>query len=137
MSDTLIINGFNFEPLLAEGGIRWTRNDVDSSDAGEMADGTMRRDRVIVRPSLEITIANAKVFINDRIGHQILKAIEPQWVMVTYFDLRLGRTVTRQFYSNNVGVSLMRVENGRRRWQVDPFPLIAKGVAGDGKGVLS
>lgn len=136
MADTLIINGFDFEPLLAEGGIVWTRNDVDSSDAGEMADGTIRRDRVIVRPSLEITIANSKIFIDDVIGHNILKAIEPQWVTVTYYDLRLGRSVTRQFYSNNVGVSLLRIENGRRRWQVDTFPLIAKGVAGDGKGVL-
>lgn len=133
MSNTLIINGFNFEPYLAENGIQWKRNDVDSSEAGELADGTMRRDRVIVRPSLEVTIANYKIFIDDTLGHQILRAIEPQWVDVTYYDLRLGGEVTRKFYSNNVGVSLLRVENGRRRWAFDKFPLIAKGVAGDGR----
>ena len=131
---TLIINGFDFEPYLSEEGLTWKRNDVDSSEAGEMADGTMRRDRVIVRPTMQVTIANSKHFISDEIGHAILKAIEPQWVNVTYFDLRLGKGVTRKFYSNNVGVSLWTSIDGVRRWKVDPFPLIAKGVAGDGKG---
>lgn len=133
MSNTLVINGLDFEPFLEERGLEWKRNDVDSSEAGELADGTMRRDRVIIRPSLEVTIANEKFFIDDQIGHLILQAIEPQWVNVTYYDLRLGKEVTRQFYSNNVGVTLMRIENGRRRWAFDKFPLIAKGVAGDGR----
>lgn len=130
---TLIINGVNFEPLLAEGGFEYKRNDVDSADAGELADGTMRRDRVIVRPTLEVTINNIKYFIDDELGHAIMKAIEPEWVNVTYYDLRLGEEVTRRFYSNNVGVRLLRIENGRRRWFIDKFPLIAQGVAGDGK----
>lgn len=136
MSNTLIINGFNFEPYLAEGGITWKRNDVDSPESGELADGTMRRDRVIVRPTMEVMIANSKYFIDDELGHNMLKAIEPQWVDVTYYDLRLGKEVTRKFYSNNVGVTLLRVENGKRRWSIDPFPLVAKGVAGDGKSKL-
>lgn len=133
MADTLIINGFDFEPYLAEGGIKWKRNDVDSPESGEMADGTMRRDRVIIRPSMEITLANRKFFIDDSLVYQIMSAIEPQWVDVTYFDPRLGKIVTRKFYSNNIGCSLLRIENGRRRWEVDSFPLIAQGVAGDGK----
>jgi Holliday junction resolvasome RuvABC ATP-dependent DNA helicase subunit len=131
--DTLVINGFDFEPYLIEGGIKWRRNDVDSPESGEMADGTMRRDRVIVRPTMDITIANQKFFIDDELIHQMMSAIEPQWVSVKYFDPRLGQVVTRQFYSNNVGCTLLRVEAGRRRWAVDPFPLIAQGVAGDGR----
>lgn len=135
MAATLIINGFDFEPYIAKDGVKWKRNDVDSAEAGEMADGTMRRDRVIIRPTLEVTLTNNG--ITDQIGHQILKAIEPQWVDVTYYDLRLGKEVTRKFYSNNVGVSLKSSINGVRRWSIDPFPLIAKGVAGDGRGQLS
>lgn len=137
MANTLIINGFDFEPYLEEGGLIYKRNDVDSADAGELADGTMRRDRVIIRPTLEVRIANYKVFIDDELGHKMLQAIEPQWVNVTYYDLRLGKEVTRVFYSNNVSVSLLRIENGRRRWFFDPFPLIAKGVAGDGRERLT
>jgi len=133
MADTLTINGFDFEPWLAENGIKWRRNDVDSSQSGEMADGTLRRDRVIIRPSMEITINNAK-FIDDQTMHLMMAAIGPQWVEVTYFDPRIGETVTRTFYSNNVGVTLQRIENGRRRWSIDTFPLIAQGVAGDGRG---
>lgn len=137
MANTLIINGVNFEPYLEQDGLEWKRNDVDSSEAGEMADGTIRRDRVIIRPTLNVKIANSKIFIDDTIGHRILKAIEPQWVIVTYYDIREGKEVTREFYSNNVGVTLMYSKNGRRRWRIDPFPLIARGVAGDGRGGLS
>ena len=131
MANTLIINGFDFEPYLIEGGLKYKRNDVDSAEAGEMADGTMRRDRVIIRPTLEVILKNKD--INDEIGHQILQAIEPQWVDVTYYDLRLGEEVTRQFYSNNVGYTLKSSINGKRLYIIDPFPLIAKGVAGDGR----
>lgn len=130
---TLIISGFDFEPYLAEKGIVWKRNDVDSPDAGEMADGTMRRDRVIIRPTMEVTIANEKLHIGDILMNQIMLAIEPQWVNVQYFDPRLAAVVTRVFYSNNIGVTLWYVKNGVRRWIIDPFPLIAQGVAGDGK----
>ena len=137
MANTLIINGFDFEPYLAEGGLVYKRNDVDSAEAGELADGTMRRDRVIIRPTLEVTIANYKYNIDDNIGHQILQALEPQWLDVTYYDLRLGKEVTRQFYTNNVGYSLMRSENGVRRYIFDTFTLVAKGVAGDGRGSLT
>lgn len=133
MSDTLVINNFDFEPYLEENGIKWRRNDVDSPESGEMADGTMRRDRVIIRPTMDIIVANKKVFIDDTLIYQMMSAIEPQWVNVTYFDPRLGRVTSRTFYSNNIGVTLMRIEDGRRRWAIDPFPLIAQGVAGDGK----
>lgn len=133
MANTLTINGFDFEPYLAERGIKWTRNDVDSPESGEMADGTMRRDRVIIRPTMNITLANSKFFIGDTLMHQMMSAIEPQWVDVTYFDPRAGGIVTRTFYSNNINVTLIRVENGVRRWEIDSFPLIAKGIAGDGK----
>lgn len=132
MSNTLIINNFDFEPYLETGGLKYTRNDVDSAEAGEMADGTMRRDRVIIRPSLEVTL-NKKIRIGDDLGHRILKAIEPEWVNVTYYDLRLGKEVTREFYSNNVSYTLKSSINGKREYLIDPFPLIAKGVAGDGR----
>lgn len=134
MSSVLTINGFDFEPYLATNGIKWKRNDVDSSEAGEMADGTMRRDRVIIRPTLEITLKDIDFY--DEAGHLILQAIEPQWVDVTYYDLRLGKEVTRKFYSNNVGYTLRIAKDGKRHFRIDPFPLIAKGVAGDGRGKL-
>lgn len=131
MESMLTISGLNFEPYLAENGIKYTRNDVDGSDAGELEDGTMRRDRVIIRPTLEITLKD--IDVDDNVGHLILQAIEPQWVNVSYYDLRLGKQVTRKFYSNNVSYSLRVKQNGKRYYRIAPFPLIAKGVAGDGR----
>lgn len=129
----LIINGYDFTPLLSEDGLVYTRNDVDSPEAGELADGTMRRDRVIIRPTLEVTIANEKVFIRDDLAHLVMKALEPQYVKVTYFDIRLGREETRLFYTNGVKCTLMNNKKGVRRWSISPFTLVAEGVAGDGR----
>lgn len=136
---TLKINGFEFGPFLEEGGFVYKRNDVDSSEAGEMADGTLRRDRVIIRPTIDVTIANNKFFLNDSIISQMSRALEEQWLDVEYFDIRLNKEVTRTFYTNNITISLMKIDekNKERRWQVSPFTLVAKGVAGDGRGGFS
>ena len=132
--EILRVNNFDFTPYMLRGGLQWTRNDVDSPDAGFMLDGIMRRDRVIIRPTMNVTIANYKFFITDAMIQQMLSAIEPQWVNVTYHDPRIGSTITRRFYSNNINCTLLGVEQGRRRWFLDPFPLIAQGVSGDGRG---
>lgn len=135
MASILTINGVDFEPFLARDGVVWTRNDVDSSEAGEMADGTVRRDRVIIRPSLQITIENWKVYITNEIVNTILTALDPQWVNVTYHDPRLGKMVTRQFYTNSPSVRVMSTK-GKTRWAIEPFTLVAKGVPGDGSSNL-
>lgn len=129
----LIINGYDFTPLVEEGGFSIVRNDVDSAEAGELQDGTLRRDRVIIRPTIEVKILNHKVHITDEIAHEVMKALEPQWLNVSYYDVRLGKDVTRLFYTNNIKCTIMSAKNGKRRWMIDPFTLTAKGVAGDGR----
>lgn len=136
---TLKINGFEFGPFLEEGGFVYKRNDVDSSEAGEMADGTVRRDRVIIRPTIDVTIANRKVFLDDSIINRMSRALEEQWLEVEYFDIRLNKDVTRTFYTNDITISLMKLDEKtkKRRWQISPFTLVSKGVAGDGRGGFS
>lgn len=129
----LIINGYDFTPLIEKDGLTYKRNDVDGPDAGELADGTIRRSRVIVRPSMDVQlIGRGKKPIRDELAHAIMKALEPQWLKVTYFDVRMNKEVTRDFYTNGVGYKLESY-NGARRWIFDTFTLVARGVAGDGR----
>lgn len=134
--EVLKINGYDFTPLLAEKGVVYKKNDVDSSDAGELASGKFRRDRVIIRPTLAVKLNNAKIFIDDDMIFNIMEALEPQMFSVKYFDPRLGQLTTRRFYTNDVEVTLWKIESGKRRWILSDFTLVAEGVPGDGKAKL-
>ena len=79
---TLKIGGIDLLPFVADGGIEWNRNDVDSSNAGEMQDGTVRRDRKIMRRKMTITM-NSLTTAEMKIVQQ---AIYPQWVTVEFLD---------------------------------------------------
>lgn len=130
---TLIINGVDFLPYLAEEGYAWTRNDVDSSNAGELQDGTVRRDRVIIRRKMIITVNKLDTATMSRLQQAIL----PQWVEVQFLCPLLGEVTTETFYSNNVAATAAKqhtLADGTKEviWKGFSFPLIAKGVAGYG-----
>lgn len=130
----LIINGFDFEPYLAMNGVKYTRNDVDSDAAGEVANGTFRRDRVIIRPTLDITLKD--IDVNDESLHLIMKALDPQWLTVQYHDARRppGKQYEiAEFYTNNITWTLRTNLKGERRYRIAPFALVAKGIEGDGR----
>lgn len=134
--EVLVVNGYDFTPLLMERGLVYKRNDVDSSDAGELESGKFRRDRMIVRPTLAVKINNIKNFIDDDMAHAIAQALEPQMFSVRYYDPRLGQKVTRRFYTNDIEFTVWKVQNGKRRWILSDFTLVAEGVPEDGKAKL-
>lgn len=130
---TLKIGGIDLLPFVADGGIEWNRNDVDSSNAGEMQDGTVRRDRKIMRRKMTITM-NSLTTAEMKIVQQ---AIYPQWVTVEFLDPLEGAVITRTFYSNNVACTAARQhtrQDGTKEviWRAFSFPLIEQGVAGEG-----
>ena len=130
---TLKINGVDFLPFVAAGGIEWSRNDVDSSNAGELQDGTMRRDRITMRRKLTITMNS----LSTADMKTVQQAIYPQWVEVEFLDPLEGAVITRTFYSNNVACTAARqhtLKSGEQvvKWRGFTFPLIEQGVAGEG-----
>lgn len=130
---TLIIGGVNFLPYLAEDGYEWSRNDVDSSNAGEVQDGTVRRDRVIIRRKMTVTVNS----VDTPTMRALQQAILPQWVVVQFLDPLEGEVRTETFYSNNVACTAAKQhikKDGTKevKWKGFTFPLIAKGVAGYG-----
>lgn len=130
---TLKIGGVDILPFVADEGIEWSRNDVDSDNAGEMQDGTVRRDRKIMRRKMVITI-NSLTTAQMKIVQQ---AIYPQWISVEFLDPLEGAVITRTFYSNNVACTAAKqhtLQSGAKevKWRGFSFPLIEQGVAGEG-----
>jgi len=128
------INGINFVPFLSENGLKWTRNDVDSPEAGQMMDGTLRRDRVIMRRRIEVTILGGltkRGKLTEREMSILQRAIFPQWVSVRFNDPLEGSIITRTFYSNNITVTTSSYDRKRDILYYDggwTFPLIEEGI---------
>ena len=117
----LKINGVDFAPYVAAGGISWQRNDLEASSAGRNTmDGLMHRARIAVKVKLEVTCLP----VCDAVSRELLRAIYPEYVTVTYQDPQDG-PVTRTMYSNNVAITLKQVEkDGVLLWDGLKFPLV-------------
>lgn len=115
------IGGQDFTPLLLEGGIKWSRNDIDGSNAGRTQDGVMHRDRVDSKAKLELSIRR----VTTEQFMALNAALAPQYIDVTYLDPREG-VVTRTFYGSSVSSSIMRVSGGKTYWTGTTFNLIER-----------
>ena len=52
---TFKINNVDFSKYVASGGLKWSRNDIDSPNTGRTLDGLMHRGRVATKIRLDIT----------------------------------------------------------------------------------
>lgn len=118
----LAIDGKDFTSYIASDGFSWQRNDVDGENAGRTQDAFMHRDRIAIKMKLNIKTKD----LPGGMLRQILKAIKPQYVTVTYDDPEDGRR-TASFYSNNAQASCSVVyENGEELWSGISFPLVER-----------
>lgn len=119
---TLTIDGINFVPFIAYGGLKWSRQDIDSPDTGRDMEGVMHRGRVGTKIRLDITCRLLKASELST----VLNAIYPEYVTVTYDDPMLG-TVTKTMYSNNnPAVYQFHRTDGTEYWSGVTFPLIER-----------
>lgn len=99
---------------------QWKLEDVSASDAGRTEDVTMDKKRIgqVVGVELSwsyLTIAEAAT---------VLKAFNPEYVMVNYLDAMQGDFVTKEFYVGNRSAPLYSTSTGR--WENISFNLIAR-----------
>ena len=119
---TFSIDGVNMLPYLAEGGLRWLRNDVEAADSGRTLDGVMHRARVGTKIRLDVTCRS----LTQAEAAVVLNAILPQYVSVTYDDPQDG-TVTRTMYANNNPATVAAVyADGAVLWSGITFPLVER-----------
>ena len=119
---TLTVNNVNIVPYIAQGGLKWQRNDIDSPETGRTLDGVMHRGRVTTKIRLDITCKPLKASELSI----VLNAIYPEYVVVVYDDPMSGR-VTKTMYSNNNPASyLMPQSDGDDLWTGITFPLVER-----------
>lgn len=119
MVTMLVVNDVDLTRYIDEGGLEYSRNDLDN-DTTRTLDGLMHRNRVAIKDKLTVKcrpLSQADVRI-------LYKAIEPQTVKVKFWSPRAG-LVTKTMYSNNVPATVMQVdEDGNPTWEGIEFPLI-------------
>lgn len=110
-------------PYIAHRGVKWTRSDIDSPNAGRTMDGLMHRGRVTTKIRLDITCRP----LTTQEASIVLKAIYPQYVTVRYTDPMQGSVVTKTMYANNNPASfLLKRKNQPELWDGITFPLVER-----------
>lgn len=120
MAFSLKINNVDFTSYIAQGGLKWQRSDVDSSDSGRTLNGKLVRGRVATKIRLDITC----IPMTSAQASTILNAILPEWVTVQYEDPMYGNRTVRMYSNNNPATYLMKKANGTEYWTGITFPLI-------------
>lgn len=119
---TLTIGGVNIVPYIAQGGLKWQRNDIDSPNTGRTMDGTMHRGRVATKIRMDIT---CRPLTATELS-TVLNAIYPEYVTVVYSDPMSG-SVSKTMYSNNNPASFLLIQpDGTELWTGVTFPLIER-----------
>lgn len=122
IDDVDFINTPSGKSFVAYGGLKWSRNDVDSPNTGRAMNALMYRGRVATKMRLDIT---CRPLDGDEIK-TVLTTILPEFVTVKYDDPLYG-TVTKTMYSNNIPATyLMQTDGGKEYWNGVTFPLIER-----------
>lgn len=116
------INGTDITPYIANGGLQYTRNDLDGPNAGRALDGTMYRDRVATKDKWTV---NCRPLTAQETA-TLLTLIEPEYVNITVSNPKTNTTRTYQAYSNNVPAQFLMIKNGVEYWTGISFPLIER-----------
>lgn len=117
------IDGVDFSSYVEEGGLNWTRGDIDSKNSGRNTlDAVAVRDRIRVLYNLSVTCMP----MTEEACMKLLEALEPQFVMVTVKHPRYG-VCTREMYANNFPIHHIRTEaDGTELWDGIKFPLVER-----------
>lgn len=115
------VNGVDFTRFIAEGGLKWERNDIDSTKTGRTMDTIMHRTRLAIKRKLYITCMPMRH--DDLIA--LNKAILPQFIKVRFLDPIDGLT-TKTFYGSSVQSTTQYTQNGETWWDGPTFNLIER-----------
>lgn len=117
---TITVNGVDLNPYIAHQGVKWSRNDIEGSNAGMNIEGTTITDRIASKMRLDITLRPLKAAEL----RTVLEAIYPEHVTVTYDDPLLGRRTSVTMRSNNSPASYMVKHGNDEWWGGVTFPLV-------------
>ena len=107
--------------LLVEGGLKWSRNDIDSElTKRSKLTAKMYRKRLAVKRKLSVTckrMTTAEV-------KELNQAILPEKISVTYLDPLEGQVVTKDFYGSSADATTQITMGDEVYWDGVSFNII-------------
>lgn len=107
--------------LLVEGGLKWSRNDIDSElTKRSKLTAKMYRKRLAVKRKLSVScrrMTTAEV-------KELNQAILPEKISVTYLDPLEGQVVTKDFYGSSVDATTQITMGDEVYWDGVSFNII-------------
>ncbi len=98
----------------------WKLEDISSSDAGRTEDTKMDKMRIGQVVGIELSWKN----LTTEEVSAVLKAFNPEYIMVTYLDAMEGKYVESEFYVGNRSAPLYNAAKGL--WSNVSFNLIER-----------
>lgn len=119
------IDGVDFAWVLGEGGIGWSRNDLDSDHTKRNLKGDLNRKRVAVKRKL--VFDNCKRLTTEQI-RSLNAALYPPLIQVSFLDAITGKEYTGAFYGSTVGATTQIYDEtaGETYWEGTSFSLIER-----------
>lgn len=119
------IDGVDFSWVLGEGGIAWSRNDLDSDNTQRTLSGELIRSRITVKRKLKIS--NCKRMNMAQIK-ALNEALYPPLIEVEFLDPLAGGAYKGTFYGSSVDATMQRYdrETDETYWDGTSFSLTQK-----------
>ena len=100
----------------------WGLQDLSAEDAGRTQDGVMHKNRFAQKRMLSLTWLGMK---NSETA-EILRAFNPEYIQVTYYDPMDGGRVARTFYVGDRKANFRRVLVGDNIYDTVAFDIIER-----------
>lgn len=122
MSNKNPIRAVDGKQVACPASYQWKLEDVSSPDAGRSENGTMHKERIGQTVKIELSWNG----VTTEEASAILKAFNPEYILVEYLDPMYGDYVTKEFYVGNRSAPMYNA--AKNLWQNVSFNIIARGV---------
>lgn len=116
-----VVGAEDFSDIVVSGGIKWSRNDIDSKQTGRSKlDAKMHRKRLAIKRKLTVSCL--------RMGIARMKALNaaimPETIQVRFLDPIAGEVITKTFYGSTVEATTLVKSGDDVYWEGTSFSLI-------------
>lgn len=117
--ELIIVDGKTFK---CPSSLKWKKSDISGNNAGRTEDTLMHKNRVGKKRTLSLGWIN----LTKQEIHEVLKAFDPEYVEVAYWDPLDGVVVTRTFYTGDMEADVKWWAKGRERYSALNFDIIER-----------
>ena len=119
----ITVDGTDITHFIAEGGVKWSRNDIDGNNAGRsLLSGDAIRDRLATKIRLDITCRK----LTYQELQTLVSLLYPEFVSVYYADPLFGIRTAVMYCNKNEAEIFRRKPNGTEQWTPGSFALVEK-----------